>query len=358
MKVLVCLRYGIGDLVMELPALGALRSALPDASVTGLAAPPAHELLEGDPRVDRLVLTSRWSLEHRWDAADEETRGAIARWILAEGFDRILDVGHATDAVARAIRSLGVATVEGDDEAERRAVLEGRGGVAAIRAGVREGWGVEVPEDAVPELRLRGSDRRFAEALLRDLGAADGPPLAVSPVASHGLKRWPLERFAAVADHLAARHGGPVLVLEGPQQDAGRRVVEAMEHPDAARRVGAHHLLRTAALLERCRAFVCNDTGLMHMAAAVGAPVVGVFGPTRGPIFLPPGSHTAAADPAGLECAHRETETLFPPECWLAGHCLIAEEGCIHRTRLEDVIGAVDGLLARTAGRGADLAAL
>lgn len=66
-RVLVCLRYGIGDVVMQTAALDALRRALPTACITALGARPAIELLEHDPRIDELVCTQDWGLRHWGD---------------------------------------------------------------------------------------------------------------------------------------------------------------------------------------------------------------------------------------------------------------------------------------------------
>ncbi len=163
-------------------------------------------------------------------------------------------------------------------------------------------------------------------------------------MASTALKRWPLEHFAAVADHVIEREDVPVLLIEGPQAGAGRAVQDAMRHGERAIRVGAEHLLRTAALLRRCRGLVCNDTGLMHLAGAVAVPTVAVFGPTRASIFLPPGRDIMAVEPRALQCGYRDHHSLSPPECWHAGRCLIADRGCIHRIGVEDVRWRVERL--------------
>lgn len=344
-NVLVCLRYGIGDVVMELPALSALREALPDAHITAIASQPAEELLEGDRRVDRVVLASTWGIGHRWDRADPQRRARIAEWAAHERFDLILDVGHAPAGISRGIWQTGAQSLESDGTAEREAVRSGRSGIEAVNASIRAGWGLDLSEQRAPELRLRPHDRDFASGLFHELGIEGESVFGVSPVASHELKRWPVDRFAAVADHIVERTGGTVLVLEGPQTEQGAALVESMEHAGSARRVGSHHLLRTAALLERCRGLVCNDTGLMHIAAAVAVPVAGVFGPTRAAAFLPCGPRNDAAEPADLDCGYRRTESLSPPKCWKAGHCLIAGRSCIHRTPLEHVLRAVDGWL-------------
>lgn len=331
---------------MELPALDALRTAAPDTRITALANPPAHELLEEDPRIDRVVETSRWRVRHRWDEGDPELRSAIAGWAREQRFDLVLDANHAALAVARAIRSIGIRTLESDEAEENEAVARGEGGVDAIRASVRSGWGIDVPAAARPTLRPRAEHLAFADGLLHALDLPRGRrPFALSPVASSELKRWPAERFAAVADHVVGRGGGPILVLEGPQADSGAAVVEAMRFPEAAVRIGAQHLMATAALLQRCSGVLCNDTGVMHVAAAVGAPVVGAFGPTRAEVFLPPGAYAIGVGPRDVHCSYRQTRSLRPPDCWRQGRCLIAERGCIHETRLESVLSAVDRLL-------------
>lgn len=329
---------------MELPALEVLRSTLPRARITALANPPAHELLEEDPRVDEVVVASRWGLRHRWDEADASTREEIAAWVRARAFDLVLDASQATVAVGEAIWSLGIRSLESDAREESAAIEAGGSGVEAIRAGVRRGWGVDVPRHLEPRLHIRARDRARAQAVLERAGAAGEPPIAIAPVSSSPLKAWPVRRFAAVADHVAAR-GGRILILEGPQADKGQELRESMRRPAAAVRVGSLHLLATAALLERSRMLVCNDTGLMHMAAAVGTLTVAAFGPTHEDIFLPPSDSSVAVTPRELACAYRETRSLHPPECWARGRCLIAEHSCVLRTPVEDVVRAVDELL-------------
>lgn len=98
-------------------------------------------------------------------------------------------------------------------------------------------------------------------------------------------KRWPAERFAAVAAELVARRGAGLLILGGP---GDRPVVDALlaALPDAARAAaldlcGRLSLGEVAAVVERARIYLGNDSGVAHLAAAVGCPVVVVFGPTQ-----------------------------------------------------------------------------
>lgn len=345
-NVLFCLRYGIGDVIMELPVLTELREALPDARITVLANPPAHELLEGDPRVDTVVVTSRWGRLLRWDRGTPAVRTRIDAWVRAQGFDLVLDARHAPNVIGQALWSAGHRTLEGDSAVEEAALAEGRSGVAAIRRAATAGWGLPATGDAPPRLHLHAEHHAAADQLLSQLRVPEGRPFALSPVASSPLKRWPPERFAAVADHIVEHHGAHVLILEGPQPDSGAAVAAAMRAPDAAVRVGPHHLLVTAALLSRCRVLLSHDTGLMHMGAAVGLPTLGVFGPTRPELFAPPGRHAAAVGPRGVDCGYRDTRTLQPPFCWEEGRCLVGERSCIDRVEVEEVTSRLERLLA------------
>lgn len=344
-RILLCLRYGIGDVVTELPVLDVLRRAVPRAHITALGAEPAIRLLEGDPRVDAIAALDAFGLSHRWDAGDERTRETLRRWVEEQAFDLFLDVHHVAppvgDVVWRGVRSL-----EADEAAEANAVAAGAGAVDAVKEAVRAGWGLTVPADAVPDLRLNDPERAFAARFLLANGVSSAAPIAVSPVASSSLKRWPVERFARAAEHLVTVTGRPVLLFGGPQADAARELEASLPGVCRVLRTGALPLRHVAALLERCGVLLCNDTGLMHMAAAVGTPVVAVFGPTAPRVFLPPNPSAFAAGGEDILCPHRNTHSLHPPACWVGDRCLIADDGCILRTNVEDVVATALAALA------------
>jgi ADP-heptose:LPS heptosyltransferase len=338
--VLVGLRYGIGDVVMQHPVLEALRRALPRARITAVAAPPATELLDDLRLVDEVVSVARWGIAHRWDEGGPAGGGEIRAWVAGRRFDLYLDVRHLPPALSRAILDHGARPLDSAPGAEAAAIAAGAGGVEAIGAGVRAGWGMEVPRRDRPRIRPTEEERAFARRYLDERGI-DGAAFAVSPVASLTMKRWPAERFAAVADRVAEPAGEPLLLFCGPQGDAGDAFLAAVRRPERVVRVGALHLRRVAALLERCRAFLCNDTGLMHVAAAVGTRTVGVFGPTPPSIYRPRAPHVRSVGGVDVDCPHRNTRSLAPPECWGPDRCLIAEEGCILHVGVEEVSGAV-----------------
>lgn len=347
-RVLLCLRYGIGDVVMELPVLEALRHALPRAHITALGAEPATELLQGHPAVDEVAALNRWGIRHRWDRGPASAPHRISDWLDAHEFDLFLDVHHVTPVFGGVVWSRRVRSLEADEAVEREAVARGEGGVEAVRAAVHAGWGIPVRQWSVPRITPPAEERARAAEYLRGHGLGSAAPVALSPVASLGLKQWPLERLASLADEMIETGDGePVLAFCGPQDAAADELRGRMRHRDRLLSVGPLPLLRVAALMERCRAFVCNDTGLMHLAGALGVPTVAVFGPTAPSIYQPPGARVVSVGGEDVDCPHRNTGSLHPPACFPEGRCLRSGGGCIEEADAEEVARALRQLLQR-----------
>lgn len=133
-----------------------------------------------------------------------------------------------------------------------------------------------------PKVFLREEDRRWAEETLRDSGLLDGRPLiGMNPGATYGqAKCWPPNRFRELGKRLSKKWKANVLLFgkeeEGP---IAREILQGSEG-GGIDLTGKTHLLQLAALLERCHLLVTNDTGTMHLSAAVGTPVAALFGPT------------------------------------------------------------------------------
>jgi heptosyltransferase-2 len=134
-----------------------------------------------------------------------------------------------------------------------------------------------------PRILLREEDRGWAEERLRSLGFLDGRPLiGMNPGATYGLaKCWDPDRFGELGRRLASEWKAGILIF-GKEEEGllARKVLEYVGN-DALDLTGKTTLLRLAALLERCRLLLTNDTGTMHVAAAVNIPVVALFGPTN-----------------------------------------------------------------------------
>ncbi len=159
-------------------------------------------------------------------------------------------------------------------------------------------------EDRTPELIVDASaEEEVAERLAIAGIGPEVPVLAVAPGAAHGPKRWPPDRFARVADQLAKTHGMRVLLLGS---DRDRSVVAEVSGAMTERAVdwsGATDLTLLPAAVSRCQLMVSNDSGPMHVATAVGTPVVGVFGATHPRLGFAPLGPDDAAVSLDLTCS-------------------------------------------------------
>jgi ADP-heptose:LPS heptosyltransferase len=336
-RILVCLRWGIGDVVMSMSSLRAVRRRWPKAQIVGLGAAPALDVLAAGDVVDSVQDVAALGVEHWGDVSDRAKAGAT-RWLQEQlRFDIVIDSWHAASAVSEAISLKELPTLEGFQPLQHELTRNGMSITEAQSVSDGAGWGIEVEHPKSPKITLRARDEAWGERLAFDWDVA---PAAIVPAASTFLKQWPAERFAAVADVLAKRDGR-VVMFRGPDEALGEAVRRQMELPERVVEIGPEHLLRQAALLKRCRQVVTNDTGLMHLAASVGTPVLGLFGPTSGKLLTPPLAGSTFLGDAS-DCPHHRVDELHMPACWGASKCLHGESrSCIDRIATSQVVELV-----------------
>jgi ADP-heptose:LPS heptosyltransferase len=279
----------LGDLLMTTPALRALRRRFPRAEVTLIGLPWAEQLVARMPHlVDRFVAFSGYPglAELPYDQARTAAFLAEQR---AYGYDLAIQMhgdGTVTNAVVADLGArisaglarpgdnrLDVALPYPDDAHEIRRWL----GLAAA-LGAPAG-------DTALELRPAPEDEAWADALL---GRSRGGPLVGLHVgAKDPGRRWPAARFAALGQALY-RKTGARLVLTGGHEDRplGAEVAALSQRPPLDL-TGRTDIGSFAAVVRRLDLLVTNDTGASHVAAAVGAPSVVLFGPTRPAQFAP-----------------------------------------------------------------------
>ena len=342
-KILLFLRYGIGDVVMELPAIDQLRVRSPAAHVTALGAKPALELLENDARVDELVSYQSFGFRHWADVGDEETLERFSQWLNVSEFDLCIDPSHAVFGAAELVWARGGAILNTNLQSARQALRSGGSGAEALRNEVMDGWGVEIPEGAPPAIDLLPQEKDYACDLLDQIGWTSKRLIGLSPVASSELKRWDVDRFAATADALLESGVAEgVLVFAGPQADVAGEIQAGMRRASESFVIGAVHLRKVAALLEVCRLFVGHDTGLSHLAAAVQTPAMVIFGPTSPRIYRPP-SDRARSFGGDDDCPWRRIDSFGPPECVMQNRCFL-EHPCIQAVSVTQVVESINSL--------------
>lgn len=148
--------------------------------------------------------------------------------------------------------------------------------------------------DHTPHVALPATARKEAECFLDahalpTQGERATPLVVIHPGGAGlaGMKRWPVDRFAAVADALTERWGASVVLIGGPDEAALDEKVATLATTPVINAAGALSLLGTAALIEQADLFIGNDSSPLHLAATVGTSFVGVYGPTSLANFRP-----------------------------------------------------------------------
>jgi heptosyltransferase II len=284
-RILVRAANWVGDVVMCMPAFDALRRNFPDAHISVLARPWVTALFDSHPGVDEIIPYSRGQgilkdLAERLRVVRLIRRGAFDLAVLFQNaFEAALlaylggvplRVGYNTDA-RRCLLSHAVIR---DPEILKEHQVEYY--LAILRA---IGW--EAPTQK-PHLHVGQKEASVVRGLLSYEGIEESDFLVgLSPGAIFGpAKRWPVERFAAIADRSIERWGARVVLL-GSEKDASTcfDLSRIMKH-GAVDLCGKTSLGEAMALIKRCRFFLSNDSGLMHVGAALGVPTVAVFGST------------------------------------------------------------------------------
>jgi len=155
-----------------------------------------------------------------------------------------------------------------------------------------------------PQIFLREEDRKWADRALKNLEIPNGKPLiGMNPGATYGsAKCWPMDRFGELGKRLAEKWQAKVLLFG--KEEERPLIYEILRHlgTGGIDLTGKTGLLQLAALLERCALLVTNDTGTMHIAAAVGTPVVALFGPTP-PLMTGPWGEGHVVVSKGASCS-------------------------------------------------------
>ncbi|HYB74027.1 MAG TPA: lipopolysaccharide heptosyltransferase II [Candidatus Sulfotelmatobacter sp.] len=330
-RILVRAPTWLGDAVLSLPVLEGLRRTFPRAEVVVSAKPTVADLFALVPGLAAVVpdagrgprgllATARRLRRERCDVA-VALPNSFASALLA----RLAGVPHRVGYARDGRSPLLTAAVPVPAAAARwHQVDRYRALLGAL------GWdeGERRPALTVPE----AGDA--AERLLAGILAAPGRPLvAVAPGASYGgAKRWAPERFAAAADRLARELGAAIAVV-GSRGEAGEAAAVARRvAAPVVNLAGRTTLPELGAVLARCTVLLSNDSGAMHVAAAVGAPVVAVFGPTQ----------PAATGPLGRAAILRHPVACSP--CRYRA-CPIGHP-CMDGVTPEAVAAAARGLLA------------
>lgn len=260
-KILFISSGRIGDAIMATGLLGWLLDNRPSARFTIAAGPLSTPLFAAFPRLDRLITVTKRPYNRHWLTLWNDTRRT--QWDMVVDLRGSL-LGYLVPTRERRIfRHPDTAL----PKAEQLAALFGL--------------------NPAPPTRLWTNDaaRAAAKALL-----PEGPVILLAPCTNSAAKDWPIERFAELANRL--KTGDTMFAILGTERDKTyvRPLVEALPGK-VLNLCGKTDMLTAMAVMERAKLFIGNDSGLLHMAAAMGTKCVGIYGPSNDKTYAPRGKH-------------------------------------------------------------------
>jgi heptosyltransferase-1/heptosyltransferase-2 len=292
LNILVVKLSSMGDIVLATPSIRALRSRWPDARISVAINEEFAPLLQADPAVDDLVIRDKTLRTRRLITLRQALRHRLARW--GPPFDLAIDL-------------------QGNFHSAAWTYLSGARDKAGFGGG-RPGWRFSVPlvqerhvvdeiaavverlgapvADRQPVIHAAPSDRQFIGNWLARHGLPERGFLIVHPFAAWRSKEWPVERFAAVLKQIVTRRPGLNVLVTGAAAEAERadRLVALAGQERIASAAGKLTLGQSLALWSRARLCFAGDTGALHASAALGVPVLALFGPTLPEISGPLGA--------------------------------------------------------------------
>src|SRR4030066_2321053 len=276
----------IGDAIMTLPALRALRKALPEAKISLLVKPWVSAIFERDPNVDEIIL---YNNGHRGILGKIK----LSRILNKKGFSMAILFQNAFDAAFITFLA-GIKERAGYNRDGRGFLLttavpvprhEQKTHQIHYYLNLLEQLGIKA-EFAVPYIYLSLDERLSARELLKDMKR---PILGINPGAAFGsAKRWFPERFAEVANWFLKDTDGSVVIFGGESEMDIAQEINKLIPENKLLLAGKTSLRELVSFISECDAFVTNDSGPLHIAYAVGTPLVAIFGSTDPELTGPP----------------------------------------------------------------------
>lgn len=306
-KILMMKWVGFGNLILASPAIAAMRERFPEAEITFVTLSANKGLLERYPMVDRVYYFNVTSVR---SVLGETLR--LLRFLRRERFDVLVDFEQFSRYSAIMSGLSGVPMRIGYNTPGQL-----RDGVYTHPVDYRDGvhmadvfcdlaravGGAPEPTELAP-FDLSDEDHLRAERYMDEEGLQGKPFVVIHPGTGDNApqRRWPAERFAALADQMVRDSGMAVVLSGSPKEKDLVEAVRSRMREASSSTAGRLSLSGFAALLQRAQLIVCSDTGPVHLAAALRVPAVAFYGPNDPKLYGPVGEgHSIIYK--GLECS-------------------------------------------------------
>lgn len=279
-KILIVRLDRIGDVVLSTPVIKAVRDAYPEGYIAMMVRPYAREIVEGNPYLDEVILYDK-------DGAHKGLAGNIK--FIQELRDKKFDTAivlHPTSRTHIALALSGIPERIGYDRKTGFLLTKkiphtkqfGMKHEIDYTLDILKYAGID-PKDRSLYMPVNSASECKVAEILAQNGVKEGDILvAINPGASCASKRWGVEKFAEVANGLVDKHNARVAVISGNVDKAFGDKLSALITRGAINLSGKTSIGDVASLLRRCRLFISNDSGPVHISCAVGTPVIAIFG--------------------------------------------------------------------------------
>ncbi|MCG2714337.1 MAG: lipopolysaccharide heptosyltransferase II [Candidatus Omnitrophica bacterium] len=339
-RILIVRTDRIGDVVLSTPVIKALRQRYPQAYISMMVAPYALEIIEGNPYLDEVIVYDKGGLHKSWlrslKFASRLKKKKFDLAVILHPTNRV----HLLTFLAGIPKRLGYNRKLGFllNEKKEHKKQEGLKHEAEYNLELLKDLGITGRHTEL-YIPIKAESEKWVNDLFKSFGIRQSDKLlAINPGASCPSKLWPLERFAEVALKLARAHNLKILVLAGPKDMllADKIALRQELKGKVINLAGRSSISQLASILKRCVLFISNDSGPVHIASAVGTPVISIFGRSQ------PGLSPKRWGPLGKRdrYLHKEVGCI---QC-LAHNCQ-KEFACLKAISVEDVVLAAESTL-------------
>ena len=337
-RILISRTDRLGDVLLSTPVIKALRDAFPHAFIAMIIHPAAKDVLEHNPYLDEVIIYDKDDLHKSW-------RGSwrFSQNLKKKKFDLAIML-HPTNRAHLVAFFAGIRERLGYDRKLgflltrriKHTKQLGQMHEVEYNLDLLKHLGIS-PLEKKLFMPIRAESEMWLDALFRREGIkVNDKLLAIHPGASCPSKIWPNSRFAEAADKLAEKYGFKILVVAGPGDlKLANEVTKHMRHP-ALNLAGRTSVSQLASVLKRCQLFISNDSGPVHIATAVGTPVISIFGRAQ------KGLSPKRWGPLGERdrVLHKDVGCI---EC-LAHNC-VKEFACLKAITVDDVVRMAEEIL-------------
>ncbi len=319
----------VGDVLLSTIVIKNVRAAFPAARIDFLTEPPARDIVQGNPGIDRTIVY------------DLKVKSPLA-YIMdlrASSYDLVIDLfGNPRTALLTRLSAARYRVgfnfrgrsyaynIVGQPRGDR--VHNTQFNLDAI-----ELIGIPIIDRSL-HLPITAADEEYVDRFLPRAEYAGSMLVGLNTGGGWYTKRWSLERFAGLADRLVLKYGARIVLPWGPGQKEEVEKVQSLAEKTVLIPPQTN-LRQLGALLKRCSFVVSNDSGPMHIAAAVGTPVLGIYGPTNPDLQGPYGENHIIVREEGLDCLGCNLTT-----CPIGHPCMV-------NLSVESVMNGVERLMTR-----------